>query len=554
MKHFFSTLSVFAAAACLSVSCVTDEQIIAPSGPSEVELQIAAFGGGSAATRAGEATPLDTESETDPGIQAERNINTIDVLLFDADTKKYLYRKEAVKLSQDPDDYRYRLSLDSTGEFLVHVFANCNRFFNEALEAQLVGKTWEQVHALLIDDNPGLLANGELGLPMYGPIEGVQKLSADKGAPTRWPSDGRTTPLQRAVASFDVYVQLPEDDDDLNFELSDMYVAYAPNKGALGAIPLDVTKSEHAALPYGYEYTSATRYLVPAEMTTSLTHDVEGTVLHAAKKQDNILTYDGNEYEQISYGMYVYDNPYRTTSAGAGKRPTRIVVAGKYKYDAVVGTGTPTEPQIPEKWTTEKRYYPIDIVEDYGAGIYDYRPVIRNYKYEFVITEVTGPGYGTLTDAINGAPIYLNFKVSAWNKADVATGVRGRYYVSMPDRDVQLWRNAGNFKTVQLEYTIEDSYKDSPFKIKFEDSTEDFKEATIENDYFIVEMIRPSKEVEIGTVGFKVTAKEEHPGGDPRTGVVKVEFRELKFDINITQLPMAEEDWIDTPDQNWVIE
>jgi hypothetical protein len=36
--------------------------------------------------------------------------------------------------------------------------------------------------------------------------------------------------------------------------------------------------------------------------------------------------------------------------------------------------------------------------------------------------------------------------------------------------------------------------------------------------------------------------------------VVEVFFREIDFKIDITQLPMAEEDWIDTPDQSWVIE
>jgi hypothetical protein len=299
-------------------------------------------------------------------------------------------------------------------------------------------------------------------------------------------------------------------------------------------------------------------------MTTSLdsTEGSGGTagIMHATKTQDDLTNTDGT-YQQISYKMYVYENPYVSTANGEAKHPTRVIIAGTYTPDL----NKPTE--------TKRAYYPIDIVEggedDLATEGVDertnYRPVIRNYKYEFKVVGVTGPGYNSIEDAGNGAAVHLNVDVLAWNKEDVKIGVRGKYYATMNEKSVELWRNADNSKTLNLSYNILDEYTTPSFELNFAPSVQDNGEQSselpkepeeadkigIKNDYFQIEMVHTEGEVEgTGTVEFIVTALKEYTA-DHDAQIVEVKFRDIRFEIDITQLQKAEDDWIDGQDQPW---
>jgi hypothetical protein len=241
---------------------------------------------------------------------------------------------------------------------------------------------------------------------------------------------------------------------------------------------------------------------------------------------------DTNTYDGVAYQMYFYGNGALNTTDKA-HRPTRIIVAGEYKTDSGV-------------W--KETYYPIDIVNDDGT----YRPVIRNWKYEFKVTSVNGIGYDTPQEAAEGAAVNLNVKVIPWDKDDVEIGVKGHYYVSVDTKNVTLWREAGSNQRANLSYEVLD---DDPvaFDFDFKDDTWGVQvdtpaTSTIENGYFTVKMAH-TPGTGGGTVVFDVTAKQAMAESDaPRKEYLTVKMRDLVFTINITQLNSSEHDWDDGGD------
>jgi hypothetical protein len=291
--------------------------------------------------------------------------------------------------------------------------------------------------------------------------------------------------------------------------LTDIYAYYAPNKGYVGA--REVTP---AATP--------AQYLIPADMTTSLTN-VAGKKLQATRVRDYVLS-DNKSYRGIAYQLYLYENDaLQVTSNNA--RPTRLIIAGYYQQSG---------PE--EDW--EKSYYPVDIVYSDGS----YRPVIRNWKYEFKVYAVNGPGSGSLEEA---AEVDLNVDVIFWNKDDVEIGAKGHYYVSMERKHATLWRMQGTQDILGLTYTILDDGA-ADFIINFKDDTNGVQQSIaggIRNDYFQVVMTQ-TPGTNGGRVSFEITALQNYTAGHAKE-YLEVKFRNLLFEITITQENHSEEDWND---------
>jgi hypothetical protein len=328
-------------------------------------------------------------------------------------------------------------------------------------------------------------------------------------APTKLP----TIELLRSVASIDLYVE--ENARTSDFILTDIYAYYAPDRGYVGAREVTPT-------------TTPVTYMIPAGMTTSLTN-VSGKQLHALKVEDYLRS--GKNYKGIAYQLYLYDNKYISRN-GNDSRPTRVIMAGYYKQSG------------PESgWT--KSYYPIDIVHGDGS----YRPVIRNWKYEFNVTGVNGPGSGSLEEAAEAAGTDLNIDIIFWNKEDIEIGVKGHYYVNMERKKASLWRPAGSVDKLGLTYRILD---DDPadFTINFRNDSNgtqtNFNLADgigIANDYFKIEMIQTHNQAtNSGAVSFTVTALQNYTAGHS-TETVLVRFRDLLFEITITQVDKSDNDW-----------
>lgn len=458
--------------------------------PKYVEIAISTQGG--SLTR----TPV-----PDPGNAEENRIDELDLLVFGADGL-YLYRREASRVSGELNTYRASL-VETDQQLTIHLLANCRDIIKdwEGGAADKSQMKWSGVHAKLIDTEPWRLTRDSVSLPMWGTVTGRL---ATESSPTRL----GTVEMLRSVASVDVYVE--QSGDTAGFMLSDLYLYYAPDMGYVGAV--------------GKAGSSPAQYLIPDEMTTTL-NNIAGKELHANSVGQFNPVEGGKQYDMIAHQMYLCEND--AVDRSGARRPTRVIIAGNYTRSGNLTPGA-------------KRYYPIDIVDAKGY----YRPVIRNWKYEFIITSVSGPGHATIEEAAEAAQTDLNVRIIEWNREEVEIGISGRYYVSMERKAAVLWRDAGSTDRLKLTYRIEEAGS-GEFGINFKEGSANGIQQTIDggikNDYFSVTMAREGSDTD-GAIVFTVTALKPYAAGHD-TDVVEIAFRNLRFELSITQLDSTPGDW-----------
>ena len=513
-------------------SCTIQEVQIGGSttgGAREVEISIATSGDyGTRAALDGDTTDLGR-------VDYEDRIAELDLLVFDKDGK-YMYRREAYKLTGSTGR-TYRAMLSEYWEpMTIHFLANSRSILTAwetgANKPTVGSSTWDQVKLTLIDTLPTRLVNSTTYQPL--PMWGTGKVTLQRDvAPNVMPG---TIEMLRSVASFDLFVldgTVPANTSTKDFVLTDLYAVHAADRGYLAADSIKPV------------VTPQQQYTIPAGMKTFTWQN--GKVLHA-NGTSHYLNPEGKSFNGIAYQMYAYDN-YNSAVVDSTSRPTRLVVAGYYKQ---------TDPDT-TKW--KKSYYPVDV--SYSDG--KFRPVIRNWKYEFMVTAVTGPGKPTLDEARNAVNENLNISVIQWNKSDVEIGVTGKYYVSMDRRAATLWRDASASQTLKLGYVYIDNGTDNDFSVDFKkdslgtsylndngtvnsgtpSTAAGVTTTTIDNDWFEVTMKQtPATEGGGGTVTFEVVAKQNYDADHAHDALV-VTYRNLEFEISIDQINMSYADWID---------
>jgi hypothetical protein len=459
-----------------------------------------------------------------------------------------MYRREAYKLANSTNTWRAMLS-EYWEQMTIHFIANSRTIltaWETGTDKPTVGtSTWAQIQTKLIDKTPTRLvrASTETTPAVYQPLPmwGTGSITLDPDvAPNKMSG---TIQMLRSVASFDVYVQkkkynaeeeLVENTATRDFTLTDLYAVYAADQGYLGAKAI--------APP-----TTPATYEIPGAMKTTV--GIDSTL-----RVNGVKTYTTpqGEVSGIAYQMYVYDN-YASTVPTEGpitnpaqNRPTRLIVAGYYKQ-----TGDPS--------TWKKSYYPIDVTD----ATDHYRKVIRNWKYEFMITSVSGPGVPTFEGAIKSQTMDLNIEIISWNKSDVKIGATGKYYVTMLQKTASLWREAGASETLELDYVYLDGVTNNDFTIDFkknEAGTAYFYNngtvvpgtpstvggvttTTLSNEWFEVTM-RQTPATGGGAVMFEVKAKKNCDLTHCKETIV-VKYRNLEFEIDIDQYDISLKDWQD---------
>ncbi len=93
-----------------------------------------------------------------------------------------------------------------------------------------------------------------------------------------------------------------------------------------------------------------------------------------------------------------------------GNKQTCLLISGLYN-----GAATPT-------------WYRLDFVKE--KDTYLRWDILRNHRYRFYITAVTGPGYETPEEAFESTPVNLTTEVVAWNEGD-----------KIPEIDFEGWYN-----------------------------------------------------------------------------------------------------------------
>ncbi len=207
---------------------------------------------------------------TDEGSESERQIVEVDLLICDKDGL-YSYRREGYKSTNTG---KYRATLKIENNVTIYFLINCRTLLDSYEQSGLLveGKSWAtEIQPNLVDVSPQHFSGDDLPLPMFGrksaniTDESVNNLGS--------------VSLARSVASVDAYVKTDKD----VFELTEMYLYFAPDKGYLA--PRD--DNFDAGQIYSPES--------PADMKTEL-----------------ILKYDkGITGNSVLSKLYLYDNKKR---------------------------------------------------------------------------------------------------------------------------------------------------------------------------------------------------------------------------------------------------
>lgn len=177
---------------------------------------------------------------------------------------------------------------------------------------------------------------------------------------------------------------------------------------------------------YSYPELTALNYkghaLAAAELNTELPKDANGNVIFYEE-------YDPADPDDPKTIFYMYE---RRISARTDQEelwdesPPHVIVKGDYNgktyyykvdlvYDIVDDNGTPAD-------KTD------DIVTDI-----EYYNILRNFRYQFTITEVSGKGYDTIEEAIQGSTSNNLSGSSTTSKFTNISDTKGRLWVSYTD-------------------------------------------------------------------------------------------------------------------------
>ncbi len=450
---------------------------------SEVELKIKTPQSGTRAT-----IPYPSAEGTDD----EKQINSLNLIAFNAETEEFAYMRPANTTSQ----YIYRITVPNEPlKVNVAVLANCPATVITDLlasdEWKNSDKKWESFQKLLIDSDPARLVNSAKfqALPMSSEL--VANKEIDLNGVANW----GTVQLLRSVASADVLIEKNNETNKLI--LTKIHAYYAADRGYFAAIEIPNTSPRQYETPTGMK----------TELNTLTATNVSET---QTGERTNVKTYNA-----IAGQLYMYDNT--ATTNGNGNKCTRVIIEGQYDG------------------ATESSFYPVFLLD--GDK---YRPVIRNRKYLIKINKVYGPGYGSKEEAAESSPIDMEVDIIDWNVDDTDIGIGGpsQYYVSVERKKIYLSRGAGSTDEIKITYT-----GDNAFTMNFKTPAANGSQTTINNgianDRFEVTLVSNN-----GKATLMVKAKGDFSTTDSQNhDVVILKYKDLQFEIEIHQLDEDKNDW-----------
>ena len=242
-------------------------------------------------------------------------------------------------------------------------------------------------------------------------------------------------------------------------------------------------------------------------------------------------------YENKHYTDNGYDLP-GTVPGNPKVCTTRLVVGGVYADDKTADG----QPKV--------TYYRVDIADPVTDKLAD---LLRNHKYTFNITNVTGPGFDNPDDAATGVPINITIQMIDWTDVNNNVDFDRENWFSAGTKNIVLPRDAnsvcstgvesdvafGSFWTLGFE--TDKNGAAAPVKV-----TDGAPTATIENDRYKVTVDRTATAPHTKAT-LSVTAKQAY-GNTPvspasRDEVLVIQVKNLKVRINITQRDKSPDDW-----------
>jgi len=182
----------------------------------------------------------------------------------------------------------------------------------------------------------------------------------------------------------------------------------------------------------------------------------------------------------LPLGYYLAESEASATLDASVKDATCIIIGGRFG-----GSITDT-------------YYRIDF-EDRTSGVLKVGQILRNHSYSFEIESVSSPGWPTAEEAANNMPTGLKVEVKDWEEKASETIQNQEHNLTVSSREINLSGTKGSSSYIKLTTTAEEP---SLLWVGGQNGT-----SRIENDDFIVELVRTGTEYRIVATAKKTNTK-----------------------------------------------
>ena len=330
------------------------------------------------------------------GVTKDLKIEDITILVFDGEgvDRNCLYGRTGTITQTTGDDAQFTTKLIASSKAVtIHVFANVAH--GVSLDIYKNRPESDVIASL----TTAIDLNGATALPMHGSLT---LATVDNTTTT-----GKTVSLLRSVASVDVAVTASD------FTLEEVTAYFTPNTGRL------VHDAAHWDADGNNGKGEVTAPTMPAAdlITTIKTPTATSVVENAIKNQ-----------------LFIYEH----NNAPATGKSTRVVIKGVYDDGA----------------TAQSYWYPVDFIKKEESDN-PLSNVLRNYRYTFNITSVTGVGYDSEEDASNGIAANIGVEIIEWSDGGLGDiDFIGPNWFSLESKSVGLFGDAGVEVLLQVESNI----------------------------------------------------------------------------------------------------
>ena len=385
-----------------------------------------------------------TGPETRGIVNAEVEIETLHLIVFDGNGMLVEVCEAKELGSSDHDDHEggkhYSVTLTVTEEpRIIHYIANC------PVDQVVYGHETSIIGNMFVDRNRSEGAKTEYEVSYWARIEVPHILVTEKE------EDGKVV-LSLADDIKDLFMHVPllrnyaeitvtKDENNKTFEVIGFTVYNLLNRGTVAPYNSNTQKFQ-SFFDYNSDGT-ITNYLYPkiykelhyeghaltsAQLITDFIRYDEDDVIAEAEKGVTVKVGDVKIY-QLGEPFYVYERKVSVMTDEEEKwreSPPHIIIKARYSDD-----GDEVKDSDPVY------YYKMDLVytekDTQGTEEVKYYNILRNFQYDFNITEIHDVGYSTLDEAVAGAAGNNISGSSTTSKLTNVSDDEGRLWVSYTD-------------------------------------------------------------------------------------------------------------------------
>jgi uncharacterized protein (TIGR02145 family) len=433
----------------------------------------------------------------------ETHVSEVDVLVFDASNDTFLCHAEGESVTTDGSDSNKKtfdadLRAAGNGNAYVMVVANAHDAVQTAVTSFTSSTTKETAMQSMTFASSGKWnvtgSNNFKPLPMWGMTPAPVSLGGASSIPS--------ISLLRSVARVDVGIKFPDSQVDgtetgqgltpsTTFTLEEVRLYNSLDKGSIA--------------PYNGNYSGTT--VTASSIPTSPAPGINDLPVPSYLSSNG--TVDGFDANKFSCTGAIYMAEHAAGSDATLSTNPYLVIGGKYG-----GSASPVT------------YYRLDFV----SGSYPnqtFLSVLRNHRYRFNITGVSGPGY-TSADLASTRPVNFTYDLSATDESLTSYEYDGQYALGVSQDEYVLDRAStadafkkNNILEISTAYGSYTAASSDPDWLRF-GSTFGSGTATVTN----------TAANTLSTHTFCVTA---NPGNSERSATITVTSGRLEKKITVRQ-------------------